>query len=86
MELLQLRYFRTVARMEHMTKATQALLIAQPALSKHIEFPVCRRNFQLVWQDKRYLSLAARKFRDFLIGYFAESKDFPSSSSRQVEL
>ncbi|WP_159887272.1 LysR family transcriptional regulator [Paenibacillus puerhi] len=38
-----------------------------------IEFPVCRRNFQIAWHEKRYLSLAARKFRDFLIGYFTES-------------
>ncbi|UUZ92796.1 LysR family transcriptional regulator [Paenibacillus sp. P25] len=36
MESLQLRYFRTVARMEHMTKAAQELHIAQPALSKTI--------------------------------------------------
>lgn len=39
----------------------------------HIESPACQRNFQIVWHEKRYLSLAARKFRDFLIGYFAES-------------
>jgi LysR family transcriptional regulator, transcription activator of glutamate synthase operon len=39
----------------------------------HIESPVCQRNFQIVWHEKRYLSLAARKFRDFLIEYFAES-------------
>jgi len=39
----------------------------------HIEFPVCQRNFQIAWHEKRYLSLAARKFREFLIGYFAES-------------
>ncbi|MDF2837036.1 MAG: LysR family transcriptional regulator [Paenibacillus sp.] len=36
MELLQLRYFRTVARLEHMSKAAQELRIAQPALSKTI--------------------------------------------------
>lgn len=36
MELLQLHYFRTVARTEHMTKAAQELCIAQPALSKTI--------------------------------------------------
>ncbi|GAB6929202.1 LysR family transcriptional regulator [Paenibacillus sp. JCM 10914] len=36
MELLQLRYFQTVARMEHMTKAAKELRIAQPALSKTI--------------------------------------------------
>nr|WP_019537176.1 LysR family transcriptional regulator [Paenibacillus ginsengihumi] len=37
----------------------------------HIESPACQRNFQVVWHEKRYLSLAARKFRDFLIDYFA---------------
>ncbi|MGG6311315.1 LysR family transcriptional regulator [Paenibacillus macerans] len=36
MELLQLEYFRTVAHLEHMTKAAQELHIAQPALSKTI--------------------------------------------------
>jgi DNA-binding transcriptional LysR family regulator len=36
MELLQLHYFRTVARLEHMTKAAQQLQIAQPSLSKTI--------------------------------------------------
>lgn len=36
MELLQLHYFRTVARLEHMTKAAQKLQIAQPSLSKTI--------------------------------------------------
>lgn len=36
MELLQLYYFRTVAKLEHMTKAAQEIRIAQPALSKTI--------------------------------------------------
>jgi DNA-binding transcriptional LysR family regulator len=36
MELLQLRYFQTVARLEHMTKAAEQLQIAQPSLSKTI--------------------------------------------------
>jgi len=40
-----------------------------------IEFPICQRNFQIVWYEKRYLSLAARKFRDFLIGYFAKAAE-----------
>jgi LysR family transcriptional regulator, transcription activator of glutamate synthase operon len=35
-ELLQLQYFRTVARLEHMTRAAEELHIAQPALSKTI--------------------------------------------------
>ncbi|WP_040207583.1 LysR family transcriptional regulator [Neobacillus jeddahensis] len=36
MELLQLQYFQTVARLEHMTKAAAELQIAQPSLSKTI--------------------------------------------------
>lgn len=36
MELLQLQYFRTVARLEHMTRAAEQLHIAQPALSRTI--------------------------------------------------
>ncbi|MCC3371615.1 LysR family transcriptional regulator [Cohnella sp. REN36] len=36
MELLQLQYFRAVARLEHMTRAAEALRVAQPALSKTI--------------------------------------------------
>ncbi|SDD83850.1 DNA-binding transcriptional regulator, LysR family [Paenibacillus sp. UNCCL117] len=38
-----------------------------------IESPVCQRNFQIIWHEKRYLSLAARRFRDFLIKYFAQA-------------
>ena len=36
MDLLQLRYFRTVARLEHMTRAAQELYISQSSLSKTI--------------------------------------------------
>jgi DNA-binding transcriptional LysR family regulator len=36
MELLQLKYFQCVARLEHMTKAAEQLQIAQPSLSKTI--------------------------------------------------
>ncbi len=36
MELLQLKYFQTVAGLEHMTKAAEELQIAQPSLSKTI--------------------------------------------------
>jgi DNA-binding transcriptional LysR family regulator len=36
LEFLQLHYFQTVARLEHMTKAAEQLQIAQPSLSKTI--------------------------------------------------
>ncbi|MFK7697549.1 LysR family transcriptional regulator [Paenibacillus sp. HJGM_3] len=35
-----------------------------------IEYPICKRHFQLAWHNKRYLSLAAREFRDFVIAYY----------------
>lgn len=35
-----------------------------------IEYPVCQRHFQIVWHNKRYLSMAARKFSDFVVQYF----------------
>lgn len=36
MELTQLNYFQTLARMEHMTRAARALYITQPSLSQAI--------------------------------------------------
>ena len=36
MDLLQLHYFQTVARLEHVTRAAEELRVAQPALSKTI--------------------------------------------------
>ncbi|TKI57162.1 LysR family transcriptional regulator [Brevibacillus antibioticus] len=40
-----------------------------------IKNPICQRHFQMIRHEKRYLSLAARKFCDFIIQYFAESLD-----------
>ncbi len=36
MDLLQIKYFQTVANMQHMTRAADVLQIAQPALSSMI--------------------------------------------------
>ena len=36
MEIEQLQYFKTVATMQHMTRAAEVLSISQPALSKSI--------------------------------------------------
>lgn len=49
----------------------------------HIESPVCQRNFQLVWHEKRYLSLAARKFKDFVAQYFARTEEAVSREREQ---
>ncbi|HLG76550.1 MAG TPA: LysR family transcriptional regulator [Ktedonobacteraceae bacterium] len=37
----------------------------------HIDYPPCRRSIGLAWLEKRYLSLAACQFRQFVIDYFA---------------
>jgi DNA-binding transcriptional LysR family regulator len=39
-----------------------------------IEAPVCRREYWLVWPENRYLSLAARRFIDFVIPYFDQRR------------
>jgi len=45
-----------------------------------IEYPVCRRDYRLVWSEKRYLSLAARKFIDFIIQHLSEDSSTPGES------
>jgi DNA-binding transcriptional LysR family regulator len=65
MELLQLQYFREVARQEHMTRAARELRVAQPALSKTISrleedlgvplFDRRNRRIQLNAYGKAYL-------------------------------
>ncbi|VTR27133.1 LysR family transcriptional regulator [Actinobacillus pleuropneumoniae] len=34
--------------------------------------PECQRHYRIIWHEKRYLSLAARKFRDFVIQHFSD--------------
>lgn len=38
----------------------------------HIEAPECQRTIGLAWREDRYLSLAAREFRRFVVEYFAQ--------------
>lgn len=47
MELLQLHYFRKVARLEHMTKAAQELHIAQPVGARN-QNPLHRQKHKCV--------------------------------------
>lgn len=37
-----------------------------------IEAPVFQRKFQVIWSEKRYVSLATRRFREFVVQYFAD--------------
>ena len=40
-----------------------------------IESHECLRTYRIVWNEDRYLSLAARRFRDFLVDYFAATDE-----------
>jgi DNA-binding transcriptional LysR family regulator len=41
-------------------------------LPLHISAPACQRILRLAWREDRYLSVAARQFRRFVLGYFAQ--------------
>lgn len=57
MEMLQLKYFQTVARLEHITKAAEELRITQPALSKMISTLEKELNTKLFDRESKYIRL-----------------------------
>lgn len=79
MELLQLRYFLTAAEYEHMTKAAQALHIAQPALSqsiKHLEEELGMPLFERKNRGIR-LNAAGRLLKEELLPLIETLDDLP---------
>jgi LysR family transcriptional activator of glutamate synthase operon len=58
MELLQLKYFITVARHEHMTRAAEELCISQPALSKTIATLEKSLGVKLFERKGKYIMLS----------------------------
>ncbi len=57
MDLLQLKYFKTVARLENVTKAANELYIAQPALSKNISQLEKELGINLFDRNGKYIKL-----------------------------
>ncbi len=57
MELLHLKYFCKVARLQHMTHAAEELHIAQPALSKSIKMLETELGVSLFDRTGRYITL-----------------------------
>lgn len=57
MDLLQLQYFRTVASLEHMTKASEALHVSQPSLSRTIGNLEKELGVELFYRTGRKITL-----------------------------
>lgn len=95
MELLQLHYFRVVAQHEHMTKAAEALNIAQPSLSKtisrleeHVGVPLFERqgrSIKLNAYGGAYLKHVERVFAELEAGK-REVLDMAGLAKRSVLL
>lgn len=95
MELLQLKYFQTVARLEHMTKAAEQLRIAQPSLSKTISrleedlgvdlFDRENRKIKLNAAGKIFLNRVDRAFAELIEGQ-RELNQFIDQDQRSITL
>lgn len=95
MELLQLRYFQTVARFEHMTRASEELGIAQPALSHTIArlekelgvplFDRVGRHIHLNHFGRAYLQRVERIFEELVQGE-RELNDLAEGRQGEIEL
>jgi LysR family transcriptional activator of glutamate synthase operon len=55
-----------------------------PLILLHIDNPVCQRTFYLVWNEKHYLSKAARKFREFIVQHFAVLQKQPTFEKESI--
>lgn len=95
MEILQLKYFQTVARLEHMTRAAEELGIAQPALSQTIArlerelgaplFDRLGRNIRLNQFGRAYLKRVERIFEELAQGQ-RELNDLAEGRQGQIAL
>src|SRR5579859_128319 len=95
MEILQLKYFQTVARLEHMTRAAEELGIAQPALSQTIArleaelgvplFERMGRGIRLNQFGRAYAQRVERIFLEMEQGQ-RELADIAGGAQGQIEL
>ncbi|MFJ5563431.1 LysR family transcriptional regulator [Lysinibacillus xylanilyticus] len=87
MEFLQLKYFQTVARLEHMTKAAEQLQIAQPSLSKTISRLEEDLGVELFDREHRKISLnaAGRIFLNRVDRAFAELNEGQRELNQFIE-
>jgi DNA-binding transcriptional LysR family regulator len=56
-------------------KSAQRASVEPEVAWLHTTAPVCQRTVSLVWREDRYLSAAARRFRQFAVEYFASRRE-----------
>lgn len=85
MELLQLRYFQTVAQTQNITKAAEKLYISQPALSASIRRLENELDIALFERSKNSIALteAGRCFLEYVNGAFQALSD-GTERARQI--
>src|SRR5689334_13386897 len=75
MELNHLKYFYEVARLGSFTKASRALRISQPSISKMVKLLEGRQNVKLLDRSKRggvHLTPTGKRFFESCISIFGE--------------
>jgi len=80
MELLQIRYFKKVAELQHMTKAAQELHIAQPSLSKTIRLLENELGTSLFDRKGKYIVLndagkILKQYADIVVNAVDDAKE-----------
>lgn len=85
MELLQLHYFLTAAKYQHITKAAEVLRIAQPALSQSIKRLEQELGVPLFDREKRSIHLndAGKFLEQKLIPIMAALDELPSEIKKR---
>lgn len=73
MNLQQLYYFKTIAKLEHYTKASQELMITQSSLSHSISDLENELNVKLFYREGRNVKLT--KYGLFFLNYITKSLD-----------
>jgi Transcriptional regulator len=84
MTLQQLQYFRTLAKIQHYTKAAEQLLISQPSLSYSIAELEKELNISLFVKQGKKIKLSF--YGELFLNYVERSLDLLDEGKRTVEI
>ncbi len=88
MDLLKLKYFYTVAKLEHVTKASEELHVAQPAITKCVKKLEDELGVKLLVRVGRNVKLTeyGKLLKDKLNGVFEVLDEIPTLIEKKKEL